>query len=306
MGGKRKEAGQIRLVKGIPGGDCDSCSAWLLENIDKTKGARAKLGGIARDHFTILLDDCLRRLLELALPEREKDTITKEWAGRVLARLHASLEVHQRKLGRENPAYRELKAKMRTRVDVLVPKSEISKMVQEELRSAESYQFKLGLIRDSLENQPVWLSSVDREGVFKRTRDQLVLQYFAGVSRTKLKGEALERRYGALWTEQGRAAIEKRARAARLSLPFSDEVTVGAPCTWQDLARREGIPKEYWGTTDLPRFCKESADEWWNWFWSHILQEKNVLIPGRDPSKVQKQIRKYFLALIAARENGTF
>src|SRR4029453_8143325 len=114
MGGKRKEAEQIRLVKGIPGGDCDSCSAWLLENIDKTKGARAKLGGIARDHFTILLDDCLRRLLELALPEREKDTITKEWAGRVLARLHASLEVHQRKLGRENPAYRELKAKMRT------------------------------------------------------------------------------------------------------------------------------------------------------------------------------------------------
>ena len=60
MGSKRKEARPIRLVKSIPGGDSDSRSAWLLENIDRMKGGRAKVGDIARDQFMTLLDDCVR------------------------------------------------------------------------------------------------------------------------------------------------------------------------------------------------------------------------------------------------------
>jgi hypothetical protein len=147
---------------------------------------------------------------------------------------------------------------------------------------------------------------VNTRAVFERIRDQLVLQHFAGVSRTQLKGEALEWRYGALWTEQGRAAIEKKAREATPRPLYPDEITQSVSCTWQDEARHAGIPEEYWETADLPRFCKQSADEWWDWFWSHILQEKNVLLPGRDPSKVQTQIRDYFLALVDARENETF
>src|SRR5262245_3089365 len=100
MGGKRKRAGQIRLVRGVPGGVCDSCSAWLLKYINKTKGKHANVGEIARDQFVSLLDDCIRALLEHAAPLREKDTATKEWAGIVLAKLHITLEAHQWKLAR--------------------------------------------------------------------------------------------------------------------------------------------------------------------------------------------------------------
>jgi len=60
VGSKRKEARPIRLVKGISGGDCDSRSAWLLENIERTKGGRAKVGDIARDQFMTLVVDCVR------------------------------------------------------------------------------------------------------------------------------------------------------------------------------------------------------------------------------------------------------
>ena len=60
MKGERKLPGRKRpsqLVKGVPGGDCDSCSAWLLKNIrNKPKGCRAKVGEIARTQFEILLD----------------------------------------------------------------------------------------------------------------------------------------------------------------------------------------------------------------------------------------------------------
>ena len=262
MGGKRKRARrdkQIRLVKGIPDGGCDSCLDWLLKNIDKTKGPRAKVGEIARDQFTILLDGCLRVLLEVALPLRDKDITTKQWAGRALAKLHVSLEAHQSKLKKENPAYREWKAKWRkTRADVLVPKSEISQMVQDELRTAESYQSRLWYLRKSVESKPESrLVSVNKGAVFERVRNQLVLETFVRAFYTQLKGEALERRYGAVWTEQGRAAISKAARTAT-PRPLPDEITQSVSCTWQDLAREDGIPKVYWPTVDLPRFCRIS------------------------------------------------
>ncbi len=229
MVSKRKEAEQTRLVKGIPDGGCDSCLNWLLENIEKTKGARAKVGKIARDQFTILLDDCIRGLLELALPPREKDTLTKEWAGRILAKVHVSLEAHQWKLERQNPAYRDRKAKMgKPRANVLVPESEISQMVREELVNAEHYQFQLGILQER------------------------------------------------------------------------------SPNGWQDMAHRKGIPKVYWPTPGLQGFCEASADKWWDWLWSRILEDQKVLLPGSDPSKAQKQIRGYFLALVDAREHGAF
>jgi hypothetical protein len=84
---KRKGAGPTRLAKGIPGGDCESCVDWLLKNINKAKGRGARVGQIARDQFAIILDDCIQALLEHALPLREKDTTTKEWAGRILSKI---------------------------------------------------------------------------------------------------------------------------------------------------------------------------------------------------------------------------
>jgi hypothetical protein len=79
-----------------------------------------------------------------------------------------------------------------------------------------------------------------------------------------------------------------------------------SPNGWQDMAQRKGIPKVYWATPDLQRFCEESADKWWDWLRERILKDKEVLLPRHDPSKAQKQIRGYFLALVEARENGTF
>ena len=220
---------QRQSVKGIPGGDCDSCLAWLLKNVGKTKGARARVGEIARTQFEILLDDCIRELLDLGLPLREKDTTAKEWAGRMLAGLHVSLEAHKWKLERENPAYRDRKAKMgKTRANVLVPESEISQMVREELITAEHYQFQLGVIPEM------------------------------------------------------------------------------SPDGWQDWAERKRIPKVYWPTVGFGKFCEKSADEWWSWFWLRILEDQKVLLPGRAPGKVKKQVREYFLALADAREHGTF
>jgi hypothetical protein len=293
VGNKRREAGPIKPVKGIPGGDCDSCLDWLRKYTGATKGCRAKVADIARDQFTILLDDCVRHLLDLALPEHAKNTIAKAWAGTLLVRLHASLEAHQWKLGRENPAYRKLKAKIPTRADVLVPKSEISKMVREEIIAAETYQQTLWFLRDSLENQPVLRGNVNKNAVKERIRNNLVWQSLAA-------GD------GSLWTPDGVKDIENRAHKARPTLFYGSEITESVPCTWQDVAQQRGIPKRYWPTIDLAPFCAASADKWWDWLWPRILEEKNVLLPDLDPSKHKKQIRGYFDALVQAREDGTF
>ncbi len=190
----------------------------------------------------------------------------------------------QWKLARENPAYKEWKTKIgKTRADVLIPQSEISQMVREELVNAEIYQSQLWYLRESIERQPdLHLGTVDKKAVFERIPDEFVLPYFAGVCRTKLKGKALERRYGALWTKQGLAAIEKAARKATPSFLYPDEILQSVSCTWQDLAQQQGIPKVYWSTIDLPRFGAASANEWWDWLWSRILKDKAVLLPDAD------------------------
>jgi len=302
---RTRPKGRRRSVKCIPGDDCDSCLDWLLKNIDKAKRRGARVGQIARDQFWILLDDCIRRLFELALPEREKDTPAKEWAGRILARLHASLEAHQWKLTRENPAYRELKAKMKSRADVLVPESEISQMVQEELRTAESYQFRLLLLRDSLKTHPSrHLVSVDKSAVVERKRNELVWQLLP--TGGWVRGTAKGRPPIHIFSDDGIKAIKKAARKAAQTLLDPNEVTQSISCTWQDVAQQKGIPKVYWSTVDLPRFCAASKDQWWEWLWSRILEDQRVLLPGRDPSKVRTQIHDHFLALVDAREDGTF
>jgi hypothetical protein len=100
---------------------------------------------------------------------------------------------------------------------------------------------------------------------------------------------------------QSRKWHERRRQVATILM-----IKQSVSCTWQDLAQGEGIPKVYWTTVDLGRFCAASVDEWWDWLWACILKDKEVLIPGRDPSKVQTQIHDYFLTLVDARENGTF
>jgi hypothetical protein len=323
MSTERKRTGpkrQRQLVKGIPGGDCDSCVDWLLNNINKAKGRGAKVGQIARYQFAILLDACIRSLLDLALPSLEKDKALEEWAGRILAKVHVSLEAHKWKLERENPAYRDQKAKMgKTRANVLVPESEISQMVREELINAELYQFQLGILREMMminsqnEFRPL---AVNKKAVFERIKRTLTHQaLIAGEQRTS----AIPMDF---WPDEVREGVKKEIEewlerkmpqiahsyANAPALLLADEVEVGepVPITLEDDAKRRRMPKDYWPTIELPRFCAASADKWWDWLWARILKDKEVLIPGRDPSKVQTQIHDYFLALVDARENGTF
>src|SRR5262249_23687147 len=77
--------------------------------------------------------------------------------------------------------YRERKAKWgKTRADVLAPKSEISQIVQEELRRAESYQFKLGLYREMSPSE--WEVFAQRAGIPKVYWSTVDLGGFCAVS----------------------------------------------------------------------------------------------------------------------------
>ena len=188
---------------------------------------------MARDQFAILLDDCFRALLERALPEREKDTTTKEWAGRILAKLYASLEAHQWKLARENPAYKEWKTKIgKTRADVLIPQSEISQMVKEQLQTAESYQFRLLLLRDSVENQTgLHLVGVDKSAVVERKRNELVWQLLP--TGGWVRGTAKGRPPIHIFSDERINAIEKAARKAAPTFLSHYEIAESTPYTWQ-------------------------------------------------------------------------
>ena len=95
-------------------------------------------------------------------------------------------------------------------------------MVREELVNAEIYQSQLWYLRESIERQPdLHLGTVDKKAVFERIRDEFVLPYFAGVCRTKLKGKALERRYGALWTKTGSCSDRESGSKGDSKFPLS-------------------------------------------------------------------------------------
>jgi len=310
MSSKRKKTGRKRssqLVKGVPGGDCDSCSNWLFENIgNKPKGCRAKIGQIARDQFAMLFDDC-----------------AKQWAGKVLARAFVSLRKHHNQLSKVNRSYQDREKKLKKiRPDVLVPSSPVGQFLQRELRTSERYYNNLLLLREQLKRQPLpWVVGVNAEAVFQRIRDQLVLQYFAGSYHTKLKGKALARRYGALWTEQGLAAIEKRARESNPSLIYLEEIAEKRRGTWEDMAREWKIPPAYWPLKDFPPLSDESEKQWWHFIWSRLNEKKAEILPllrasgeGRAEAKggslylkhFYKQFHKHWLTLVKLREAGIF
>src|SRR5260370_29773384 len=153
-----------RSVTGIPAIELDLGLDWLLASVDKSR--------IAQDQFQGVIEDCIVRLLELALPLREKDTETKNWAGRMLGELHVSLDSHKWKLVRENPGYKKTKATLgKTRADVLVTKSEISEIVQEELRRAMEWQFKLQVFREKIKGQSeLRASAINKEAIEERIK----------------------------------------------------------------------------------------------------------------------------------------
>ena len=105
------------------------------------------------------------------------------------------------------------------------------------------------------------------------------------------------------------------------TLLFPGEIAESAPWKWQDDARKQNIPDEYWPTADLPPFCALSEGDWWKFIWSRLDDKKKELLPRleksgrlRDKAKSRrwtlrdfhKQFRKHWLALVKLREAGIF
>jgi len=260
----------------------------------------------------------------LKLAQHGDGGIEKQLAGEVLARIYVSLHKHSGKLKKVNPTFRETVIKIgKIRSDVLLPKSPVGQVLQDELRTAERYQFKLLLLRKLIKTQPgLYLVVVDKKAVERRLQDELVWQNlgFSTLASGKENGGA---RSGALWTREGIREIEKRARegAADPGRIYPDEVTEKRRATWQDVAREWKIPEEYWPTADLKPFSAESEQNWWKFVWSRLKKRQAEILPclrksgeGRWEAKdgklhlkhFYKQFRKHWLTLVNERAAGTF
>jgi hypothetical protein len=233
----------------------------------------------------VRLNELILHFLKLAL-QRNGET-GKQLAGEVLACVYVSLHKHHKTLKKVNPAYRDtLKKIWHIRSDVLLPASPVGQILQEELRKAEHYQFKLVLLRELIEDQsPLRLVTVDKKAIEKR----------------KVNPRA--------WSKLSTTA----------QLP--GEVTISVACTWQDADRELKIPEEYWPTADLEPFCEKSERDWWKFIWSRLKDRQKELLPrlrksgeGRAKAKsgdlylkdFYKQFRKHWLTLVNEREAGTF
>ena len=72
--------------------------------------------------------------------------------------------------------------------------------------------------------------------------------------------------------------------------------------TWEEVADKEKIPREYWALVELPFFSVKSAPRWWKFLWPLIKQNNPDLLPklrGRsiraervDPGDVKKGTKR--------------
>jgi hypothetical protein len=323
MSDKRKRSGrkrQSRLVKAIPGASCRFCVDWLLANIGKTKGPGARVGQIARVRFTLLLDDCVVRLLQLGLCEG--DGSAKRWAGEVLAHVLVSLRKHHNKLSRVNRAYQEMEKELNgIRPDVLVPSSPVGLFLQPELRTSVRHYNNLQRLRQQLKRQPrLWVVTVDRAAFEERKRNELVLHLLAA-SNGWVYGKGKGRPKVHLFSDDGIKAIQREARKAMPSSIFRDEIAEKRRSTWEDMAREWKIPEAYWPLKDFPPLSDGTEKQWWDFIWSRLKEQQAEILPllresGKGRAKAKngelylkdfyKQFRKHWLTLVREREAGTF
>jgi hypothetical protein len=328
---KRKWVCPVILPYAIPGADLVLGLNKLFANIDETGDAPEYVSEIARVQFERVFRDCFVRLLQLA--EGEYHTVTKQWAATVLAWVDGNLGKHRVKLEKMNPAYRET-AKIGIRADVALPKSPVGQILQEELRTAEHYRFKLLVLRELFEQQPLtWVVTLDRAAFEERKRNELVLQLLAAGSGW-VYGTAKGRRKVHLFSDDGIKAIEKRAREAMLSFIYPEEVAEKNRSTWDYMTRAWKVPKEYWPLAGFPelsldpdvanalKLFQEASKKWWAFIWSRIKQKQDTLLPrlrdhakGRAAAKkkgvlylkhFQKECQNHWQTLVRERMAGTF
>jgi hypothetical protein len=234
------------------------------------------------------LEELFVEFLKHAL--HEDDGMEKQPAGKVLGRLYVSQVKHHRKLTKVNPAYQEMVAKLgKIRTDVLLPESPVGQILQEELRTAEHYRFKLLLLRELLKEQKdLLLVSVDKEAVQKRQETQ---------------------------------KAERKLCRPSYDVLYPGEFTSSGPYTWKDAAREKRIPEEYWPLVDFPDLSLKSSKKWWAFIWSQIKEKQDKLLPrlrergkGRAEAKIkllylkhfQKEFQNHWKTLVSYRAAGIF
>jgi hypothetical protein len=216
-----------------------------------------------------------------------KQRFEKQAAGRLLARVYFRSEKQHRMLRKINTAYDAAITKFkktRARSEVLFPESYAGQILQDEVKTAERYQFKLQLVRELLdEQQPLRLVTVDEEAIRKRMGRPM-----DDFSPTRFHPE---------------------------------EIVNSVRLTWQEMANKSKIPKEYWPTIELPPLSAKAQVVWWKFIWSRLNKKKAELLPilresGKERAEAKthrlylkhfyKQFRKHWDALIRLREAGLF
>ena len=134
---------------------------WFEEMLARLGGEDALAARAAREALGAAFLGFTSTLLGLA--KVGKDKKAREWAGRLLASVHGSIQKQDEKLSRVNKAYRLEKKKFgKLRVDVLFPKG-FRKVVQRELRKAERLRRRLLVIEKHCGEE--WRGVAKRQGI---------------------------------------------------------------------------------------------------------------------------------------------
>jgi hypothetical protein len=122
---------------------------WLCEMLDRLKaGDDAKAASSARKALEPVFLKLASELLGLALVKN--NTVTKQWAGRLLATIACSVRKYHKKLSKINSAYRQEKAKIgKLRADVWFAEG-VRRIAQRELKTAEDMRRRLLVLKQAV------------------------------------------------------------------------------------------------------------------------------------------------------------
>jgi hypothetical protein len=133
--------------------------AWFFEMLEMIESDDLEAAREARAELQTLLLNTLPQLRRLAL--KKKDEETKRWAGMILGNIYASIGKYDPKFCKTNAGYRDAKAMVgKLRRDVLDPRSRISRIVQRELKKAETHHKLLYTFREAYDEE--WEAAVRR------------------------------------------------------------------------------------------------------------------------------------------------
>ena len=210
---------------------------WLLETLERAEGDDERAAHAARALLQALFLTLGEQSLRVALADKESPT--KQWAGKILATIFVSIGKYAgkvridkpyRRLMGTNSAFRAEKEKLgRAKMELLFPVP-IAVIVQRELKKAESYQWRALVLKK----------------VFARELHDSV--------------------FGPLHDRTGKC-VGKGLRFRRLNRKQKEE-------KFEQMLKKRDIPQEYWPAMDLPEFSVKSEPRWWEFLWP-LVKEKS-------------------------------